>query len=76
MFIKILIISIILLVIAAIGFGITMLLKPKGRFPELHISGNEAMTKRGITCATRTDVGCKTSGSFSGGCSACSSNLD
>jgi hypothetical protein len=74
MFVKILILSIVLLIIAAIGFGITMLLKPKGKFPELHISNNEAMTKRGISCASHTDVGCHSTEGFPG-CSACSGRL-
>lgn len=74
MFVKLLILTILLLVIAAIGFGITMLIKPKGKFPELHISNNEAMTKRGITCASRTDVGCHSTEGFPG-CSACSGRL-
>ncbi|HEX2968776.1 MAG TPA: hypothetical protein VHO46_06690 [Bacteroidales bacterium] len=74
MFIKLLILSVLFLVIAAIGFGITILLKPKGKFPELHISNNKEMTKRGITCASRTDIGCSSSEGFSG-CSACSGRL-
>jgi hypothetical protein len=74
MFLKLLILSILLLVLGAIGFGITMLLKPKGTFPELHISKNKEMTKRGISCATRTDVGCHSTEGYPG-CSACSGNL-
>lgn len=66
MFVKLLILSIVFLVIAAIGFGITMLLKPKGKFPELHISNNKEMTKRGISCATRTDIGCNASDGYPG----------
>lgn len=66
MFVKLVILSIIFLAIAAIAFGIRMLLKPKARFPELHISGNEEMRKRGIKCAQETDVGCNSRG---GGCS-------
>ncbi|HLN21382.1 MAG TPA: hypothetical protein VK213_09860 [Bacteroidales bacterium] len=58
MFIKIILLSVVLLTIAAAGFGIRMLLKPKARFPELHISGNEEMRKRGITCASQTNLGC------------------
>lgn len=58
MIIKIILLSVILLAVAAAAFGIRMLLKPKGRFPELHISGNPEMKKRGITCASQTDVGC------------------
>ena len=71
MFVKLLILTIVFLVIAALGFGITMLLKPKGKFPELHISNNKEMTKRGITCATRTDIGCTSSEGYPG-CSICS----
>jgi hypothetical protein len=69
MFLKILILSIILIAIAAIGFGITMIIKPRGKFPELHIGNNPEMTKRGISCAGNTDTGCS-----SAGCSACSNN--
>lgn len=71
MFIKILILSIIFLAIAAAGFGITMLLRPRGKFPELHISNNEEMRKRGITCAEHTDTGCRPAEGFTG-CASCS----
>ncbi|HEX2921747.1 MAG TPA: hypothetical protein VHO50_11340 [Bacteroidales bacterium] len=66
MFIKVLILSLIFLAVAAIGFGIRMLLKPKSRFPELHISGNEEMRKRGITCASQNEVGCNSHGGSAG----------
>jgi len=58
MFIKLLILSVIFLIIAALGFGIRTLLKSHGNFPETHVSKNEEMTKRGITCAQKTDIGC------------------
>lgn len=70
MFLKLLILSAIFLSIAAAGFGIRMLLKSHGRFPETHISRNEEMRKRGITCAQETDVGCNPSNDYTG-CSNC-----
>jgi hypothetical protein len=74
MFLKLLILSVIFLSIAAIGFGIKMLLIPHGKFPETHISRNKEMRKRGIKCAQQTDVGCNTVEGFPG-CSACSGKL-
>ncbi|MFA5819699.1 MAG: hypothetical protein WC854_10540 [Bacteroidales bacterium] len=71
MFLKLLILSAIFLSIAAAGFGIRMLLKSHGRFPETHISRNAEMRKRGITCAQETDVGC-TPSDDNAGCSTCS----
>lgn len=45
----------ILLGIALIGLGITMLIKKNGKFPETHIGKNKAMKERGINCANTTD---------------------
>ena len=45
----------ILLGIALIGLGITMLIKKNGKFPETHIGKNKAMKERGIHCANTTD---------------------
>jgi len=58
MFLKLLLISVIFLLIAFAGLGIRILLKPKGRFPEIHVGRNKEMQKRGITCARDTDIGC------------------
>lgn len=49
------IIVVILLGIALIGLGITMLIKKNGKFPETHIGKNKAMKERGIHCANTTD---------------------
>jgi hypothetical protein len=70
MYIKLLILSAILLSIAALGFGIRMLLKLNGRFPETHVSKNAELIKRGITCAQHTDVGCTSTEDYPG-CSTC-----
>jgi hypothetical protein len=66
MFLKLLILSAILLSFAALGFGIRMLLKSHGRFPETHISRNPEMRKRGITCAQQTDTGCHSTEGYPG----------
>ncbi|WP_421918258.1 hypothetical protein [Marinifilum sp.] len=52
MIVKVLLLTIIILVIAFIGFAISILIKKNGRFPELHIGRNEELKKRGINCAT------------------------
>jgi hypothetical protein len=73
MFLKLVILSIIFLSAAALGFGIKILLKSHGQFPETHISRNEEMRKRGISCAQQTDTGCHSSEGFPG-CSTCAQN--
>jgi len=75
MFIKLLIISAVLVGLAMVGLAISILLKPKGRFPETHISHNREMQKRGIRCAQDTDLGCKP-GEGADGCAGCSMNTD
>lgn len=70
MFLKLLIISLILIAITFAFFGITILLKKNGRFPETHISRNKEMRKRGISCAQQTDIGCVASDDFPG-CASC-----
>lgn len=49
------IITIILLGLALVGLGITMLVKKNGKFPDTHIGKNKAMKDRGIHCANTTD---------------------
>jgi hypothetical protein len=70
MFFKLLIISGLILVLAFIFLGIRILLKPKGQFPDTHISHNKEMLKRGIICAQSTDIGCNPTDDFEG-CSTC-----
>jgi hypothetical protein len=59
MFIKLLIISAILVGVALAGLALSTLVRREGTFPEIHISRNKEMRKRGITCAQQTDMGCK-----------------
>lgn len=70
MFLKLLIGSVIFLLVAFAGLAIRILLKPKGEFPETHVSRNKEMQKRGIKCAQQTDIGCSPSEDFEG-CSTC-----
>lgn len=75
MFIKLLIISAVLVGLAMVGLAISILMKPKGRFPETHISRNREMQKRGIRCAQDTDLGCQP-GEGADGCAGCSMSID
>ena len=70
MFIKLLIISIVLLAVSGLFFGVRMLLKKNGKFPETHVGRNREMRKRGISCAQDTNIGC-TPSDDSGSCSTC-----
>lgn len=55
MLLTIFIITIILLGLALVGLGTSMLIKKNGKFPAIHIGKNKAMKDRGITCASTTD---------------------
>jgi len=70
MFLELLIISAVLIALAMLGLGISMLVRRDGRFPDTHISHNKEMRKRGITCAQHSDTGCKPVDGVSG-CAGC-----
>lgn len=55
MYIIIFVIVLILLGLALIGLGISLIVKKNGKFPETHIGKNKAMKERGIHCANTTD---------------------
>lgn len=55
MLLPVFIIATILLSLALIGLGITILVKKNGKFPDTHIGKNKAMKERGIHCANTTD---------------------
>ena len=55
MLLPVFIIVTILLGLALIGLGITILVKKNGKFPDTHIGKNKAMKERGIHCANTTD---------------------
>ena len=55
MFIKVFLLVVVMLVIAMLGFAVTILIKKKGKFPQTHIGRNKHMKDRGIHCARTTD---------------------
>ena len=70
MYLKLLLLSVALILVAVVGLGIRMLLVKGSKFPETHISRNKNMRKMGISCAQNIDVGCNPSDEFAG-CSTC-----
>ncbi|MBN1108839.1 MAG: hypothetical protein JXR66_11820 [Bacteroidales bacterium] len=70
MFIKLLILSGIILIIAFVFMAVRILFKPGGRFPEIHVGRNRELRKRGISCARTTDTGCNPVDSTDG-CPTC-----
>jgi len=70
MFLKLLVLSAILILISIAGLGIKILFSKRGIFPETHIGRNKEMRKRGINCAQNIDVGCHPTDDFPG-CSTC-----
>jgi hypothetical protein len=74
MFIKLIIISLVLVALAMAFLGIRILLKSNGRFPDTHVGHNREMQKRGIKCARETDTGCVPS-DITGGCMTCGKRL-
>ncbi|TFH37636.1 MAG: hypothetical protein E4G95_04605 [Bacteroidia bacterium] len=70
MYLKLLLLSAGLIMVAVAGLGIRMLLIRGAKFPETHIGRNKNMRKMGISCAQNIDVGCNPSDDFPG-CSTC-----
>ncbi|MBN1386975.1 MAG: hypothetical protein JW965_00925 [Bacteroidales bacterium] len=70
MFLKLLILSILLVAVALLGLAVRIMFVRGGRFPETHIGRNKEMAKRGIRCAQSIDVGCNPTDDFPG-CSSC-----
>lgn len=58
MFIKLLIISALILLLVFSLLGLRILIKPGGQFPETHVGQNAEMRKLGIKCAQQQDMGC------------------
>lgn len=53
-YLKLMLITVGLMAIAFAAMAIRILIKKKGKFVNLHLSGNKEMKKKGITCATST----------------------
>ena len=58
MFLKILIITVILLSIAMLGMALNILVRKKGRFPAYQVGHNRDMHKLGISCAKHDEIRC------------------
>jgi len=56
--VKTFLLSIVILAIALIGFSLTILFKKGGKFPQTHIGENDDMKKRGLSCASKENLGC------------------
>lgn len=49
-------ITIVIIAITVLLLGIKVFFVKGGKFPSMHISSNEQMKRRGITCAMSTDA--------------------
>jgi hypothetical protein len=52
---KVVVFNIIILLICWILFCIRIIIKKNGRFPNTHVGGNPALSKKGIKCAQAQD---------------------
>lgn len=52
---SVIILAIILVGLAILAMSVGVLLKKDGKFPELHISKNKEMKKRGVSCVSSQD---------------------
>ena len=58
MFIKVAILTLLLVSLSFFLLAIRIILKRGGKFPETHIDRNPEMRKLGVKCAKYTDIGC------------------
>ncbi len=70
MFLKLLLISVLVLMIILALLGIRILIRSHGSFPEIQPGHNKEMRKRGIRCAQKTDIGCNPDNDVRG-CKTC-----
>jgi hypothetical protein len=52
---KVVVSSVIILLVCLILFCIKIIIKKNGRFPNTHVGGNPALSKKGIKCAQAQD---------------------
>ena len=72
MFLKILIISVVLLSLSMMGMMLNILVKKKGKFPEYRVGHNRNMHKIGISCVKHDEIKChKESLKGNEGCGGC-----
>ncbi len=58
MFLKILIITILLLSLSVLGLMLNILVKKKGKFPAYRVGHNRNMHKLGISCVKHEEIKC------------------
>ncbi len=58
MFLKLALLTVLLLMLSLLGLATGMLLKKNGRFPATSIGKNKEMHKRGITCPRHDELKC------------------
>lgn len=58
MFLKLFLITLIVVALSVMGLCIKIVFSRKKEFPQTHISRNPEMRKRGIKCAQHIDIGC------------------
>ncbi len=72
MFLKILLISLVLLSLSMAGMMLNILIKKKGKFPEYRVGHNRAMRKHGISCVKHDEIRCHNKAlKQDGGCTGC-----
>jgi hypothetical protein len=72
MFLKILLISVVLLSISMVGMMLNILIKKKGKFPEYRVGHNRAMRQHGISCVKHDEIRCHNKRlKQDGGCGGC-----
>jgi len=72
MFLKILLISVVLLSISMVGMMLNILIKKKGKFPEYRVGHNRAMRQHGISCVKHDEIRCHNKRlKQDGGCTGC-----
>jgi hypothetical protein len=55
-FIKILLPAVVILTVAVVGLGLTMLVRKNGKFPDIHIHSNKYLRERDIHCVQKEDA--------------------
>ncbi len=71
MFLKILIITLVLLSLAMLGMALNILVKKKGKFPAYRVGHNRDMHKAGITCVKHDEIRCHNKKLKGKGCAGC-----
>jgi len=71
MFLKILIITLILLSLAMLGMALNILVRKRGKFPAYMVGHNREMHKLGISCVKHEEINCHKKKLKEKGCTGC-----